>query len=193
VESVAIDVPQATLDDLRERLARTRWPEGPLEGWDGGIDPAYLRTLAEHWLVGFDWRAQEAALNRFAQFRADVDGLLTNVMIYWATGTIDSSFLPYYDFTNSGAVTWMKEVFKQWVGSTSVPAGFARFPRDISQPPREWAERFFNVQRWTEMPQGGHFAALEEPERLVEDVRAFFRPLRAAVDSRSSSQLVERR
>jgi microsomal epoxide hydrolase len=107
------------------------------------------------------------------------DELLTNIMIYWVTGTIGSSFLPYYDFTTSGAVRWMKEAFKQWIGSTDVPAAFAIFPKDISQPPREWAERFFNVQRWTEMPRGGHFAAMEEPELLVDDIRAFFRPLRS--------------
>jgi pimeloyl-ACP methyl ester carboxylesterase len=70
------------------------------------------------------------------------------------------------------------EAFRQWVGSTSVPAAFAMFPKDISHPPREWAARFFNVQRWTEMPRGGHFAALEEPELLVDDIRRFFRPLR---------------
>jgi pimeloyl-ACP methyl ester carboxylesterase len=58
------------------------------------------------------------------------------------------------------------------------PAGIALFPKDIAPPPREWANRFYNVQRWTEMPRGGHFAALEEPECLVEDIRAFFRPLR---------------
>ena len=388
VKRFVIDVPQATLDDLRERLLRTRWPEQDVQGgWDYGTDPGYLRALAEHWLAGYDWRVQEAALNRFAHFRAEVDGfgvhfihergkgdrplplilthgypdsfvrflkviplltdpqahggdaadafdvvvpslpgfgfsdrprragatfhvgdlwhalmtdvlgyerfaaqggdwgslateqlarshagsvvgihltdvpfwhlfqppkdpsgdekkflernekwmkkegayaliqgtrpgslaqglqdsptglaswivdkfhawsdcggdletrftkdeLLTNVMIYWVTGTIDSSFLPYYDFTNSGALTWMVEAFKQWTGSSKVPAAFARFPKDISHPPREWVERFFDVQRWTDMPHGGHFAAMEEPERLVEDIRAFFRPLRAAV------------
>ena len=60
-------------------------------------------------------------------------------------------------------------------GSSRVPAAFALFPKDISQPPREWAERFFNVQRWTEMASGGHFAAMEEPELLAADVREFFR------------------
>ena len=55
------------------------------------------------------------------------------------------------------------------------------FPKDISSPPRGWAERFFNVQRWTEMPRGGHFAALEEPKRLAEDMREFFRPLRRSM------------
>lgn len=108
------------------------------------------------------------------------DELLTNLMIYWSTGTIGSSFLPYGDFTTSGAMRWMIEGVKQLIGSSDVPAAFALFPKDISQPPRAWAERFFNVQRWTPMPRGGHFAAMEEPELLVEDIRAFFRPLRAA-------------
>jgi pimeloyl-ACP methyl ester carboxylesterase len=80
---------------------------------------------------------------------------------------------------NSGATTWIVEAFKKWVGSSGVPAAFARFPKDISHPPREWAERFFNVEQWTEMPSGGHFAALEEPERLVEDIRSFFRSRRS--------------
>jgi microsomal epoxide hydrolase len=107
------------------------------------------------------------------------DELLTNVMVYWITGTIESSFLPYYDFMNGGPATWAAEAFKEWMGSTErVPAGFAIFPKDISHPPRDWAERFFDVRRWTEMPSGGHFAAMEEPERFVDEIRAFFRPLR---------------
>jgi hypothetical protein len=67
------------------------------------------------------------------------DELLTNIIIYWATETIGSSFLPYYDFTSSGFLTWMVEAVKQWTGSADVPGGFAIFPKDISQPPREWA------------------------------------------------------
>ena len=71
-----IDIPQTMLDDLRERLVRTRWREEPnAREWELGTDPSYLRTLAEYWLDGFDWRAQEAALNRFAHHRVDVDGL----------------------------------------------------------------------------------------------------------------------
>jgi pimeloyl-ACP methyl ester carboxylesterase len=106
------------------------------------------------------------------------DELLANVMLYWVTGTINSSFAPYYDFAHAGAATWIKEKLKGWRGSSDVPAAFAMFPKDLSSPPREWAERFFNVQRWTEMPRGGHFAALEEPELLANDIREFFRPLR---------------
>jgi len=108
------------------------------------------------------------------------DELLTHVTLYWATGTIRSAFQLYYDATNAGALTWVVEMFRKWVGSTSVPTGFASFPRDISPPPREWADRFFNIERWTEMPRGGHFAAMEEPELLAEDIRAFFRPLRSS-------------
>ncbi len=72
----------------------------------------------------------------------------------------------------------------KWLGSSEVLAAFALFPADISRPPREWAERFFNVRRWTEMPRGGHFAAMEEPELLAEDIRNWFRPFRAGRDAR---------
>ena len=51
----------------------------------------------------------------------------------------------------------------EWLGSSSVWPGFAVFPKDPLSEPRAWAERFFNVERWTEMPRGGHFAAMEEP------------------------------
>ena len=104
---------------------------------------------------------------------------MTNVTIYWATASIGSAFLPYYDFASAGATTWIGQKLRQWLGSSSTPAAFAMFPKDLTSPPREWAERFFSVQRWTEFPRGGHFAALEQPEALVEDLRAFFRPLRA--------------
>ncbi|HEY2806423.1 MAG TPA: epoxide hydrolase [Gemmatimonadales bacterium] len=108
------------------------------------------------------------------------DELLTSITLYWATGTIDSSFGLYYDASNAGAMAWIVEMIRKWTGSSSVPTGFASFPHDLLPPPRAWVERFYNLVRWTEMPRGGHFAAMEEPELLVEDIRAFFRPLRAA-------------
>lgn len=112
--------------------------------------------------------------------RFSKDELLTNIMLYWATQSIETSFQPYRDVMSANAVRWIKEAAKGFIGSNGTPAGFAMFPKDLSHPPRVWAERFFNVQRWTEMPSGGHFAALEEPDVLAEDIRAFFRPLRAA-------------
>jgi pimeloyl-ACP methyl ester carboxylesterase len=106
--------------------------------------------------------------------------LLTNIVIYWATESIGTSFLPYYDYANAGTVTWIAQGIKKLTGSTNVPAALALFPKDISHPPREWAERFFNVQRWSEMPRGGHFAAMEEPELLAKDIRTWFRDFRSA-------------
>jgi pimeloyl-ACP methyl ester carboxylesterase len=57
--------------------------------------------------------------------------------------------------------------------------GYARFPGDGFTPPRAWVERLYDVRRWTELPEGGHFPALEVPGLLVDDIRAFFRPLRS--------------
>lgn len=119
--------------------------------------------------------------------RFSKDELLTQITIYWAAETIGTSFLPYYDYANASAMTWMKEGVKKWTGSSQVPAAFAIFPKDISQPPREWASRFFNVQRWTEMPRGGHFAAMEEPKLLAEDLRVWFRNFREARPKRAAA------
>ncbi|GIH96353.1 epoxide hydrolase family protein [Planobispora siamensis] len=70
-----IAVPQADLDDLRTRLARTRWPEdGPVGDWSHGVPVGYLRRLAEYWRTGYDWRVHEAALNRFPQVTTVIDG-----------------------------------------------------------------------------------------------------------------------
>jgi pimeloyl-ACP methyl ester carboxylesterase len=75
VDPFRIDVAQADLDDLRERLSRTRWPdELPGNAWSRGVPVAYLKDLAGYWATGYDWRAAEAALNRYPQFRTHVDG-----------------------------------------------------------------------------------------------------------------------
>jgi len=73
IHPFTIQIPQAVLDDLSERLARTRWPdEVDGAGWDYGTNLAYLRELVDYWRTRFDWRAQEDLLNRFAQFRAEI-------------------------------------------------------------------------------------------------------------------------
>ena len=379
VRPFRIDVPQDTLDDLRGRLAGTRWTDEVADaGWDYGTNLGYLRELTDYWRDGFDWREQERNLNRFAHYKADVDGtgihfihergkgpdptplllthgwpdsfyrfhkliprltdpasyggdpadafdvvapsipgygfsdrpqergmnsekvarlfaklmtgvlgygrfaahggdigsgvteeisrgyagslagihltdvpythlftvaaedlseaeqeylqrgyqwsmeegayamlqstrpqtpayalndspaglaawivekfrawsdcdgdveksfsrdeLLTNLTIYWATQTIGPSFRMYYEPSDDRGESGGEK--------NDVPTGVAIFPKDIVPAPREFGERFFDVRRWTEMPRGGHFAALEEPELLAEDIRAFFRDLR---------------
>jgi pimeloyl-ACP methyl ester carboxylesterase len=100
------------------------------------------------------------------------DRLLANISFYWFTGAIGSSFWPYY-----------ARMHRPWPipeGRTiDVPTGYAQFPREILRPPRSVAERTYtDIRRWTVMPRGGHFAALEQPEALANEVREFFRPLR---------------
>ncbi len=130
------------------------------------------------WIVSFFERWSDCDGDLESVFSKD--DLLTNVMLYWVTQSIGPSFSPYFDILHAGAGRWMLEVAKHKAGGTKkVPVGFAMFPKDLANAPREWAERFFDVRRWSEMPRGGHFAAMEEPEALAEEIRAFFRPLRS--------------
>ena len=95
------------------------------------------------------------------------DALLTNTMIYWVTDTIGSSVRMYAE---EARAAWSQEGSAET--RSTAPAAIALFPRE-AQFPREWAERSVNVQRFTTMSRGGHFAPLEEPDLFVEDLRAF--------------------
>jgi microsomal epoxide hydrolase len=102
----------------------------------------------------------------------DRDRMLGNISFYWLTGAIGSSFWPYYDRLHGAPLVPP--------GATiDVPTGYAEFPREILRPPRSLAARVFtDIRRWTVMERGGHFAALEQPDALAGEVRAFFRALR---------------
>jgi len=103
---------------------------------------------------------------------ASRDFLLTTVTLYWVTQTITSSMRDYFDNDNRRfRITLGPQEFVE------VPTGIAVFANnfvDEGTPPREWAERLYNVRRWTPMPRGGHFAPAEEPELLARDIAAFF-------------------
>lgn len=115
----------------------------------------------------------------------DRDDLLTNIMLYWITRTIGSSMFTYYADMRSPSLTVSDYV--------DVPVGLALFPKDGSGfPPRSLAERTLNVQRYVEMPRGGHFAALEEPELYAEDVSEFFELLRPRTADLASEALAIR-
>lgn len=103
--------------------------------------------------------------------RFSKDELLTNITLYWVTETIGSSIRLYFEVGHA-------ESPPDPTDRPEVPAAFAIFPKDIMPPPPTLATRFFQIERWTRMPRGGHFAALEEPELLVDDIRAFFRQFR---------------
>jgi pimeloyl-ACP methyl ester carboxylesterase len=97
------------------------------------------------------------------------DELLTNITLYWVTATPTSAARFYYEGRHSPAVNRRVEV----------PTACAAFPKEIRFTPRRWLETRYNLTRFTVMPRGGHFAALEQPDLLVEDVRVFFRDLRS--------------
>ncbi len=98
------------------------------------------------------------------------DEILTDISVYWFTASITASTRIYYESRNFPA--------SEPTGFVTVPTAGAIFPAEIYVTPRLWAEASYNIVRWTPMPRGGHFAAMEEPELLLEDVRAFFRSLR---------------
>jgi microsomal epoxide hydrolase len=94
------------------------------------------------------------------------DEMLGNISLYWFTNCIGASFWPYYARLHA---PWPID------GPITVPTGYCEFPREILRPPREAAERVFkDVRRWSVMPRGGHFAALEQPEALAKEIQAFF-------------------
>ena len=103
--------------------------------------------------------------------RFSKDELLAHVTLYWVTETFHASTRLYLESPKRPLHFGPGE-------RITVPVGIARFPLEAPFPPREWVERAYNIVRWSELPRGGHFAALEEPQLLAEDIRAFFRPLR---------------
>lgn len=135
-------------------------------GYGLNDSPAGLAAwILEKW---YAWADSRGNLDQ----RFSRDFLLTMVTLYWVTRTITSSMRDYFDNDNRR--------FRVTLGPedlVSVPTGIAVFANsfvDEGTPPREWAERLYNVRRWSPMPSGGHFAPAEEPELLARDIAAFF-------------------
>jgi pimeloyl-ACP methyl ester carboxylesterase len=105
--------------------------------------------------------------------RFSKDDLLDTVMIYWVTQTYGTSARYYYEAAHN---LWTPSHDRSPV--VEAPTGIAWFPGEVMLQPKKWAEHYYNLQRWTVMPSGGHFGPMEEPVRLIEDVRGFFRDLR---------------
>ncbi|MBC7820548.1 MAG: alpha/beta fold hydrolase [Planctomycetaceae bacterium] len=108
------------------------------------------------------------------------DELLTNITIYWVTNTMPSSVRIYFESQHNQPRPLSMTPFTS--GGKLAPMGFAQFPKEINVPPRAWVERNIgsSLIHWTEMPRGGHFAALESSDLLAKDVREFFRKVRAS-------------
>jgi epoxide hydrolase len=101
------------------------------------------------------------------------DELLDNVMLYWLPGNGASSARLYWES--------FRKSFARNAPAVSLPTGCSLFAKELSQPPRAWAERrYSNLTYWNEVPKGGHFAAFEQPELFVREIRAYFGPVRVA-------------
>ncbi len=168
-------------DAERDYLERVRrWEKE--DGAYAEIQGTYPQTLAyglndspaglAAWIVE-KFRAWSDC-NGELESRFTKDELLTNITIYWVTETINASMRRYYESRHNTTPDPLK------LGErVETPTGIAMFPgeKDLVVP-REWAQRHYNITRWTDMKRGGHFPAIEEPQLLVEDIRAFFRGLR---------------
>jgi pimeloyl-ACP methyl ester carboxylesterase len=183
----AISPPDAI--DVTVAAEECEWLDREQRWWDDGggyehIQRTRPRTLAvalndsplgaAAWMIEkwSEW-AQDAA-DPIARFGADE--LLTHVMLHWCAGSVGSSTLTYTAFQ-------LPPGPRPPVGSVTAPAGFylsESEPHGV--PPRSIAERQYRVARWTVMPRGGHFLPTEEPELFADDLREFFRPLRANLD-----------
>ncbi len=176
---LAFPDPSATLsDEEKETLAE-------MEQWDKDETGYQKIQGTKPQTLGFGLMDSPAGLAAWIaeKFRtwSDCDGdlfsvyskdeILTNIMVYWVTGTITSSTRLYYEMFKGGRLGLLEK-------AVEVPTGVARFPKEIMRFPRKWVENHFNVTHWTNMPRGGHFAAMEQPDLFVEDVRKFFRTVR---------------
>ncbi len=177
---VAVSPPRGTGSAKAEQQGRGRRSRTTNEFGYQAIQSTKPQTLAygltdspvglAGWIVE-KWRAW-ADCDGDVERRFTKDELLTNISLYWFTRSIGSSMRLYYESR--------RDVFELPEGKRiEAPAGFALFSGQGRYYPRSRAERAFNVVRWSEIPRGGHFPAMEEPDVLVDEIRAFFRPLRA--------------
>ncbi|MDE2935241.1 MAG: epoxide hydrolase [Chloroflexota bacterium] len=173
-EFPGLDESSLSSDERRFLAGRTRWQaqEGAYSHQHGTRPQSLGYGLTDSpaglagWIVE-KWRAWSDCGGDI-ESRFSKDELLTHLTIYWATNTIASSIRLYYERQQAPPPL-------DPARPIAVPTAFARFPVEISHPPREWVGRFFDLVRYTEMPRGGHFAASEEPELLAADIRdAFF-------------------
>ena len=166
-------VPAAELEKMRERQAF--WTDDE-RGYSAiqGTKPQTIGYALNDSPVGLAaWIVEKfrawSDVNGDVESKFTKDELLTNVTVYWVAETPTSAARLYYE---------LRHLRRPAAGRVEVPTGCAAFPKEISFTPRRWLEAAYNLTHFTIMPRGGHFAALEEPELLIDDVRAFFRTVR---------------
>lgn len=173
------------LEALRQRLAATEWADEVAEVSDNmthfvphTFEPQTLAWALQDSPVGLlAWMVQRrmawSDCGGDVERRFTKDQLVTASALYWLTGSVGSS-LRFY--ANSFALPWTPAHDR--APTLQAPTGIAVFPYELTHVPRSLAERHANLVHWQRYERGGHFAPAEEPAVLVEDLRAFFRPLR---------------
>jgi pimeloyl-ACP methyl ester carboxylesterase len=172
------DFPNPTEEEQRYLADLKRWlREETGYQWIQGTKPQTLAFALTDSPAGLAaWIAEKfrswSDCNGTIENAISRDRMLADISLYWFTGAIGSSFWPYYARLHGSAILPAGD-------KISVPTGYAQFPREMLKAPRRTAERVFtDIRRWSVMPRGGHFAALEQPELLAGEVQAFFRELR---------------
>jgi epoxide hydrolase len=173
-----IEVPQSHLDDLRDRLAATRWPaQSPATGWERGVPQGYLRELADYWRTGYDWRAAEARLNRYPQFVTTIDGAQVHLLHVRSPEPDATALLLTHGWPGSVAE------FTEVIGPLTDPRAYGGDPADafhvvapsipgfgfsgpVTEPgwdllriARAWAQLMGRLGYERYVPQGGDIAA----------------------------------
>ena len=170
--------PEALAPEEQQRLAHAAQFQGEGTGYQAiqGTKPQTLAYGLHDSPAGLaGWIVEK--FRAWSDCRGEVesvitrDELLTNLTVYWVTGTLNSSTRLYYEMRKSAKLPIAD-------GRIEVPTGVAVFPKELYNAPRAWAERYYNVTHWSEFAAGGHFAALERPAELAADLRTFFRTLR---------------
>ncbi|MGH7286714.1 MAG: epoxide hydrolase family protein [Myxococcota bacterium] len=170
--------PEALATDEQQRLAHAAAFQGEGTGYQAiqGTKPQTLAYGLSDSPAGLAaWIVEK--FRAWGDCRGDVesvftrDELLTNLTLYWVTGTINSSTRLYYEMRKSGKLPISE-------GRIEVPTGVAVFPKELYNAPRAWAEGHYNITHWSVFPAGGHFAAMEQPAELAADLRKFFRTVR---------------
>ena len=174
VEDPTAGVPPEELERMRERQAF--WTDEQ-RGYSAiqGTKPQTIGYVLNDSPVGLAaWIVEKfrawSDVNGDVESKFTKDEMLTNVMVYWVTQTPTSAARLYYEVRHPPG--------GRRGGAGDAPLACAAFPKEISFSPRLWLEAQFNLTQRTIMPRGGHFAALEEPELLLEDVRTFYRTVR---------------
>ncbi|MBI5088230.1 MAG: epoxide hydrolase N-terminal domain-containing protein [Actinobacteria bacterium] len=199
IDPFTLAIPQEQLDDLARRLDATRWPEREtVDDWTQGAPLDQVRALCDHWRHRYDWRRCEAQLNGLGQFRTELDGLNIHFLHVrsphadamplllthgWPGSVVEFTkvIAPLTDPVAHGGSA--ADAFH--VVAPSLPGyGFSDKPTapgwGVVRIAAAWAERRIpNIIHWNELDRGGHFAAWEQPELYVTEIRDCFRQLRS--------------